>query len=225
MYAGCVFLNSSSVQQKRGVGEENSGRVSRVHPRLVRKDTAQREKKDLFQNQRAQGGTMMTRPPPSLSGQWCVVVEMMQCVTSMSKQSTTTTATVIPRRSRFRRRRRHPRVVVLMDSSVRMQPPGRIRCIPFAWFFLSLLLLFLLLRIAPCHGFAAYLLSQSNCWTELSTDEVIMNYAVVAAADSDDPDMRIAVVMEDDGSATIRTNDSTGRASWSRCPAFPRPFL
>ena len=63
----------------------------------------------------------------------------------------------------------------------------------------ALLLLSLLsLQIDSSHAFAAYLISKSNCWTELSTDEVIMNHPVVAATDSDDPNMQIQVVDTDE---------------------------
>lgn len=65
-------------------------------------------------------------------------------------------------------------------------------------------ILFLLWQFDFCHAFASYLLSKSNCWTELSTDEVIMNHAVVAAAESDDPHMQIQVV-QIDGSNTVFT--------------------
>jgi hypothetical protein len=59
---------------------------------------------------------------------------------------------------------------------------------------LSLMLLLLLLP-HRCHSFANYLASRSNCLTELSTDEVIMNSAVGAYEDSDDPSMRITAVL------------------------------
>jgi hypothetical protein len=44
------------------------------------------------------------------------------------------------------------------------------------------------------HGFANYLLSRSNCMTELSTDEVIMNYPVKSHTETDDADMKIVLV-------------------------------
>lgn len=43
-------------------------------------------------------------------------------------------------------------------------------------------------------SFATYLLSRSNCWTELSTEEIIMNYRVVSHEESDDPQMHIKMV-------------------------------
>lgn len=43
-------------------------------------------------------------------------------------------------------------------------------------------------------SFATYLLSRSNCWTDLSTDEIIMNYRVVSHEESDDPQMHIQLV-------------------------------
>lgn len=62
------------------------------------------------------------------------------------------------------------------------------------------LLMTILLSGRPdcCDAFASYLISDSNCWTELATDEVIMNHPVVAAADSDDPEMQIMVANIDD---------------------------
>jgi len=53
-----------------------------------------------------------------------------------------------------------------------------------------------------CDAFATYLISKSNCWTELSTDEVIMNFPVVAAADSDDPEMQIMVANDNNNGDT-----------------------
>ncbi|GAX09709.1 hypothetical protein FisN_19Lh178 [Fistulifera solaris] len=46
----------------------------------------------------------------------------------------------------------------------------------------------------PTRSFATYLLSRSNCWTDLSTDEVIMNHRVVSHEESDDPMMHIQLV-------------------------------
>jgi hypothetical protein len=43
-----------------------------------------------------------------------------------------------------------------------------------------------------------YLLTRSNCWTELSTNEVIMNFPVVSVAQSDDPQMRIMEITDNE---------------------------
>jgi hypothetical protein len=66
------------------------------------------------------------------------------------------------------------------------------------------MLLALSCRIPSTHAFSNILLSKSNCWTELSVEEVIMNNKVVSAADSDDPQMRIQL-------APSTTTDETYR--------------
>ena len=43
-------------------------------------------------------------------------------------------------------------------------------------------------------AFGSYMLSRSGCFTELSTEEVIMNSKVYAAADSDDPTMQLRMI-------------------------------
>ena len=55
-------------------------------------------------------------------------------------------------------------------------------------------LLGMLVHSTSVHAFANYLLSRSQCFTELSTDEAIMNAMVIAASDSVDPSMHIEVV-------------------------------
>jgi len=55
-------------------------------------------------------------------------------------------------------------------------------------------LLLLLFIIPSSSAFSSYLLSKANCWTDLSTEEVVMNYPITAAADSDDPRMQVIVV-------------------------------
>jgi hypothetical protein len=70
-------------------------------------------------------------------------------------------------------------------------------------------LLFLFTTPPAVHGFASYLLSRSNCWTELSTDEVIMNQHVVAADASEDASMRVRVKeSEDDTTYTLSPTTS-----------------
>jgi hypothetical protein len=49
-------------------------------------------------------------------------------------------------------------------------------------------------QLRPARSFATYLLSRSNCWTDLSTDEVIMNHRVISHEESDDPMMHIQLV-------------------------------
>lgn len=72
------------------------------------------------------------------------------------------------------------------------------------------LLLFCGIGTIPlCEAFSNYLLSDSNCWTELSTDEVIMNHPVVPAMESDDPDMRIVLVHDNEGTTTDTSNSRT----------------
>jgi hypothetical protein len=75
----------------------------------------------------------------------------------------------------------------------------------------SLLILFqllLLLPISHVDGFANYLLSRSQCFTELSTGEAIMNAMVVAASDSVDPSMRIELVKDEAEDSLPITNES-----------------
>jgi hypothetical protein len=70
-------------------------------------------------------------------------------------------------------------------------------------------LLLLLLPILVVHGFANYLLSRAQCFTELSTDEAIMNAMVIAASDSTDPTMRIEVLAPDEAEDSVTiVNDS-----------------
>jgi uncharacterized protein YcfL len=65
-----------------------------------------------------------------------------------------------------------------------------------------LLLVFLFVQqVDQCHGFATYLLGNTGCMTELSTDEVIMNHNVIAAIDSDQPEIQLRLV--DDTTRTI----------------------
>lgn len=66
---------------------------------------------------------------------------------------------------------------------------------------------------SPGHSFPAYLLSASNCWTQLSTDEVIMNAAVVAADASDDPSMHIRIVTESDTIVTLAVATSNSNTN------------
>ena len=57
--------------------------------------------------------------------------------------------------------------------------------------------MFLLFTLGQPHrtqSFATYLLSRSNCWTDLSTEEIIMNYRVVHHEESDDPHMHVKVI-------------------------------
>ncbi|GAX19599.1 hypothetical protein FisN_19Hh178 [Fistulifera solaris] len=58
----------------------------------------------------------------------------------------------------------------------------------------SLVTVFFFFGPRPTQSFATYLLSRSNCWTDLSTDEVIMNHRVVSHEESDDPMMHIRLV-------------------------------
>jgi hypothetical protein len=76
--------------------------------------------------------------------------------------------------------------------------------IPGRWWLCTVILLALSCRIPSSHAFSNILLSKSNCWTELSVEEVIMNNKVVSAADSDDPHMHIQL-------APSTTTDETYR--------------
>ena len=62
-------------------------------------------------------------------------------------------------------------------------------------------LLLLLLLPPSADAFATYLMGNVGCMTDLSTDEVIMNSPVVAAADSDHPKVHLAVVPRDEKEA------------------------
>lgn len=59
------------------------------------------------------------------------------------------------------------------------------------------------------HAYPDYLLTRSSCWTELNTDEVIMNFPVVSVAESDDPLMQIT--MKDDTVGVKTTNPKTDK--------------
>jgi hypothetical protein len=51
--------------------------------------------------------------------------------------------------------------------------------------------------IRRAEAYPDYLLTRSNCWTALSTGEVIMNFPVVSVAQSDDPQMRIMEIADE----------------------------
>ena len=61
-------------------------------------------------------------------------------------------------------------------------------------------------------AFPTYLLSKSNCWTELATDEVIMNHPVVAATDSDDTFMRIVIATVGDKDKKYEISDQNDQS-------------
>ena len=66
--------------------------------------------------------------------------------------------------------------------------------VPRSWRCFLFLLLATVLVPHPTAAFASYMLARSGCSIDLDTSEVIMNSLVQAAAESDDPGMRIHVV-------------------------------
>jgi hypothetical protein len=61
--------------------------------------------------------------------------------------------------------------------------------------------------IRRAEAYPDYLLTRSNCWTALSTGEVIMNFPVVSVAQSDDPQMRIMEIAMDEKTAKDNNNN------------------
>jgi hypothetical protein len=62
--------------------------------------------------------------------------------------------------------------------------------------------------IRRVEAYPDYLLTRSNCWTALSTGEVIMNFPVVSVAQSDDPQMRIMEIAMDEGKKAATDNNN-----------------
>lgn len=83
----------------------------------------------------------------------------------------------------------------------------------------SLLMVVLLDQPFGVHGFADILTTRSNCWTELTPEEVIMNALIVPAVESDDLLMHIELVAT--SSSSSLEDSSSGSKSYSLVAADP----
>lgn len=84
----------------------------------------------------------------------------------------------------------------------------------------SRLILFLFVVALPKHtaAFSNYLLSRSNCLTDLDPEEVIMNHSVQPFDETDDTTMRITVHGHDGKTATTASSSSD---TLLQVPSFP----